>query len=59
MEKMLYERFNSDNVTDEMLEEASKLFSEIMGFGVSKRRSWWESLRKRVGLPTPKAAPVN
>ncbi|KAF2841088.1 hypothetical protein M501DRAFT_1002195 [Patellaria atrata CBS 101060] len=31
MEKKVYETFNSDEVTDEMLEEASKLFSENYG----------------------------
>jgi hypothetical protein len=31
MEKKLYEGFNGDEVTDEMLEEASKLFSENYG----------------------------
>lgn len=31
MEKKLYEGFNSDDVTDDMLEEASKLFSENYG----------------------------
>lgn len=31
MEKKLYERFNADDVTDDMLEEASKLFSENYG----------------------------
>ena len=31
MEKKLYEGFTSDEVTDEMLEEASKLFSENYG----------------------------
>ncbi len=31
MDKKIYERFNGDQVTDEMLEEASKLFSENYG----------------------------
>jgi hypothetical protein len=31
MAKKLYEGFNSDEVTDKMLEEASKLFSENYG----------------------------
>jgi hypothetical protein len=31
MEKKVYEGFNSDQVTDEMLEEAAKLFSDNYG----------------------------
>jgi hypothetical protein len=42
MEKKLYEGFNDDEVTDEMLEEASKLFSE--NYGV-----WSEHAAQRMG----------
>jgi hypothetical protein len=42
MNKKLYERFNSDQVTDEMLEEASKLFSE--NYGV-----WSERAAQHIG----------
>jgi hypothetical protein len=42
MDKKLYERFNSDQVTDEMLEDASKLFSE--NYGV-----WSEHAAQRMG----------
>lgn len=31
MDKKVFERFNCDQVTDEMLEEASKLFSKNYG----------------------------
>jgi len=42
MDKRVYERFNSDQVTEEMLEEASKLFTENYGI-------WSESASKLMG----------
>jgi hypothetical protein len=54
MDKKLFERFNSDQVTDEMLEEASKLFSE--NYGV-----WGEGAFEKAGTSayTPRVTLVN
>ena len=42
MDKKVYEGFKSDEVTDEMLDEAAKLFSE--NYGV-----WGELAAERIG----------
>lgn len=42
MDRKVYEGFNSDDVTDEMLDEAAKLFSESYGV-------WGEHAAERMG----------
>jgi len=39
MEKKVFEKFEGTHVTEDMLQEASKLFLKIMAFGVSTLKS--------------------
>jgi hypothetical protein len=42
MDELLFQKFNSDQVTDDMLQEASKLFAENYGI-------WSESAPQKMG----------
>jgi len=56
MEKTLYERFNGGDVTDEMLEEASKLFSENYGVWSEQAAQLMGKFAKAGRFPSPKVA---
>lgn len=52
MEKTVYEAFHSDEgITDELLQEAARLFLRTTESGISRRHRWWGLLRKQVALP--------
>jgi hypothetical protein len=58
MDEKLYKRFNEDQVTDEMLKDASKLFSENYGVWSKSAARLMGNFAKAGGFLVSKVVPI-